>query len=70
VRAQTDGIWVSGLPDEARIISIGQGFVNDGETVDPQPDEDRSMSAAPSSGPGADAPAEFAAGTASREVIQ
>lgn len=38
VRAQTDGIWVSGLPEEARIISIGQGFVNDGETVDPQPE--------------------------------
>ncbi|HEY9040108.1 MAG TPA: efflux RND transporter periplasmic adaptor subunit [Roseovarius sp.] len=43
VRAQTDGIWVSGLPDEARIISIGQGFVNDGETVDPQPDGDDSL---------------------------
>ncbi len=40
VRAQTDGIWVAGLPDEAQIISIGQGFVNDGETVDPQPDEE------------------------------
>ena len=39
VRAQTDGIWVSGLPDETRIISIGQGFVNDGETVDPQPED-------------------------------
>ncbi|WP_082802199.1 efflux RND transporter periplasmic adaptor subunit [Falsihalocynthiibacter arcticus] len=38
VRAQTDGIWVSGLPDDAQIISIGQGFVNDGEIVDPQPD--------------------------------
>lgn len=38
VRAQTDGIWVSGLPDEARIISIGQGFVNDGERVNPQAD--------------------------------
>ena len=39
VRAQTDGIWVSGLPEEARIISIGQGFVNDGETVAPQADD-------------------------------
>lgn len=36
IRAQTDGIWISGLPEKARIISIGQGFVNDGETVDPQ----------------------------------
>lgn len=33
VRAQTEGVWVSGLPDEARIITVGQGFVNDGETV-------------------------------------
>ncbi|GGA08881.1 efflux RND transporter periplasmic adaptor subunit [Neptunicoccus cionae] len=36
VRAQTDGIWVSGLPEKAQIISIGQGFVNDGEKVNPQ----------------------------------
>ena len=36
VRAQTDGIWIAGLPDEAEIITIGQGFVNDGETVNPQ----------------------------------
>ena len=39
VRAQTDGIWISGLPDQTQIISIGQGFVNDGETVDPQVDD-------------------------------
>lgn len=38
VRAQTDGIWIAGLPDETEIITIGQGFVNDGETVDPQPE--------------------------------
>ncbi|KZX91988.1 MULTISPECIES: efflux RND transporter periplasmic adaptor subunit [unclassified Sulfitobacter] len=38
VRAQTDGIWIAGLPDEAEIITIGQGFVNDGETVNPQPE--------------------------------
>ncbi|MEN3793134.1 efflux RND transporter periplasmic adaptor subunit [Fulvimarina sp. MAC3] len=33
VRAETDGIWVNGLPDTLRIISVGQGFVSDGETV-------------------------------------
>lgn len=43
VRAQTDGIWVSGLPDEARIITVGQGFVNDGETVEPQTDPSGGM---------------------------
>ena len=35
-RAQTDGIWVSGLPEQANIITIGQGYVNDGQVVDPQ----------------------------------
>jgi multidrug efflux system membrane fusion protein len=43
VRAQTDGIWISGLPDQAQIISIGQGFVNDGETVNPQADDAATM---------------------------
>jgi multidrug efflux system membrane fusion protein len=47
VRAQTDGIWVSGLPDEARIISIGQGFVNDGEKVSPQAEDDETDDTAP-----------------------
>ena len=37
VRAQTDGIWVTGLPDASRIITVGQGYVNDGEVVAPQP---------------------------------
>ncbi|SOH93238.1 membrane fusion protein, multidrug efflux system [Monaibacterium marinum] len=36
VRAQTDGIWISGLPDSATIITIGQGFVSAGEVVDPR----------------------------------
>jgi membrane fusion protein, multidrug efflux system len=33
VRAQTDGVWISGLPDTARIITIGQGFVQAGDNV-------------------------------------
>ena len=37
VRAQTDGIWVTGLPETAEIITVGQGFVNAGDTVDPRP---------------------------------
>lgn len=36
VRAQTDGIWVAGLPDEARIITVGQGFVSQGDPVEPR----------------------------------
>jgi multidrug efflux system membrane fusion protein len=39
LRAETNGIWVSGLPDAAQIITIGQGFVRTGEVVDPRPDE-------------------------------
>ena len=36
VRAQIDGIWVLGLPDEVQIITVGQGFVRDGERVNPR----------------------------------
>ena len=36
VRAQTDGIWITGLPEEAMIITVGQGFVNAGDIVDPR----------------------------------
>ena len=39
LRAETNGIWVSGLPDEAQIITVGQGFVRSGELVDPRPDD-------------------------------
>ncbi|MFC6491080.1 efflux RND transporter periplasmic adaptor subunit, partial [Nitratireductor sp. GCM10026969] len=33
VRAQGDGIWVGGLPQRLRLITIGQGFVREGESV-------------------------------------
>lgn len=36
VKAQIDGIWVTGLPDSASIITVGQGFVRGGELVAPQ----------------------------------
>jgi membrane fusion protein, multidrug efflux system len=36
VRAEPDGIWVLGLPDEVRLITVGQGFVTPGEEVDPR----------------------------------
>lgn len=38
VRAQTDGVWVTGLPETAQIITVGQGFVNKGDVVDPRPE--------------------------------
>ena len=37
IEARTDGIWVSGLPERARIITVGQGFVAEGQTVAPSP---------------------------------
>jgi membrane fusion protein, multidrug efflux system len=33
--AGVDGVWVSGLPELARVISVGQGFVTDGQIVEP-----------------------------------
>ncbi|EPX83538.1 hypothetical protein Salmuc_02146 [Salipiger mucosus DSM 16094] len=41
-RTQVDGVWVSGLPENADIITIGQGFVRDGEIVDPSPEKSES----------------------------
>ena len=38
VRAQIEGIWVTGLPEAAQIITVGQGYVSDGEPVRAQPD--------------------------------
>lgn len=37
VRAEIDGIWITGLPQDARIITVGQGFVTEGEKVRPTP---------------------------------
>ena len=33
VRAESGGLWVSGLPAKARIITRGQGFVRSGDKV-------------------------------------
>ena len=39
VKAQIDGIWVTGLPDQVDLITVGQGFVNVGEAVAPSAEE-------------------------------
>jgi len=31
----TEGAWVTGLPDETRLITRGAGFVSEGEQVEP-----------------------------------
>jgi len=33
VKAEQDGVWLSGLGDTAKIITVGQGFVRDGDEV-------------------------------------
>ena len=38
VRAQIEGIWVTGLPETVKIITVGQGYVRDGELVRSQVD--------------------------------
>jgi len=39
VRAEVDGVWVTGLPEQVTLITIGQGFVSDGEDVRATPEE-------------------------------
>lgn len=34
-RSETNGIWVSGLPGIANVITLGQGYVNNGQRVEP-----------------------------------
>jgi len=35
IRSQEGGVWVSGLPDRARLVTFGQGFIQSGEKVIP-----------------------------------
>src|SRR5690606_32345323 len=35
IRSASDGVWVTGLPDEVTVITVGQGFVAVGEKVEP-----------------------------------
>lgn len=50
VRAEINGVWVTGLPEDSRIITVGQGFVNAGETVRPSPDPNATGSPAQGAG--------------------
>ena len=34
-RSDPDGVWVAGLPETARVIIVGQGYVAAGQTVEP-----------------------------------
>ena len=35
-----DGVWLTGLPETATIITIGQGYVSSGAVVDAVPESD------------------------------
>ena len=35
VKTESNGAWVTGLPNEVTLITLGQGFVNPGEEVEP-----------------------------------
>ncbi|MBS0001476.1 MAG: efflux RND transporter periplasmic adaptor subunit [Thioalkalivibrio sp.] len=39
VRADSDGLWVDELPETVRIITVGQGFVNEGDRVQSRPED-------------------------------
>ncbi|MDQ2694123.1 MAG: efflux RND transporter periplasmic adaptor subunit [Pseudomonadota bacterium] len=45
VRASADGVWVSGLAERARVIVVGHGFVQPGETVQPVPVQEMAAAA-------------------------
>jgi len=39
VRTGVDGVWVTGLPDRVRVITVGQGFVREGDQVEARADD-------------------------------
>lgn len=38
VRAAADAVWLAGLPEQLRLITVGQGFVRAGDRVQPVPE--------------------------------
>ena len=36
IRADAEGVWLSGIPDTATLITVGHGYVSEGQVVDPQ----------------------------------
>jgi membrane fusion protein, multidrug efflux system len=66
VQADAAGIWVTGLPDRARIVTISQGALSDGQpvVVRETPPEYLGDTAAAGEADGAASAAEAAAGTA------
>ncbi|MBX2882816.1 MAG: efflux RND transporter periplasmic adaptor subunit [Granulosicoccus sp.] len=42
LRTNSEGAWITGVPEGVRIITLGQGFVNPGEQVQPIEEADKS----------------------------
>lgn len=38
VKSESNGAWVTGLPENITLITLGQGFVNPGEEIEPVPE--------------------------------
>ena len=38
--SSNEGIWLAGLPQDATIITVGQGYVDDGAMVRAVPEDD------------------------------
>jgi multidrug efflux system membrane fusion protein len=49
--SSSNGVWIVGLPHSANIITVGQGFVNEGAFVDAVTEEDIESALAVKSGP-------------------
>lgn len=47
VRSGGEGIWLAGLPERLRLITVGQGFARIGERVEPVPAEDEPLMPVP-----------------------
>ena len=52
----SDGIWLTGLPETATIITVGQGYVANGSTVDAVPDTEAKTAVAKKTNEEADGP--------------
>jgi len=71
VRARGDGVWITGLPERVRIVTISQGSLAPGQQVDvtetppeylgAQPDNDAGVAAPPEGAAEANAPLEAGA---------
>lgn len=55
VQSAVNGMWISGLPEQATIITVGQGFVKPGEKVKPIAENDSAPSPASAVAAGRDA---------------